>query len=559
MLINIRNFHLLWAIAGLTGLGLTACIYSGKDVNDPSPPPNIVVIMADDMGYSDIGCFGSEIATPNLDRLAAEGIRLTQFHNTSRCCPSRASLMTGLYSHQAGVGHMMADDSLPGYRGFISNNAVTMAEVLSASGYHSIISGKWHAGYPEHAWPMKRGFDRHYGSNGTTGHYFGVAEGRLYIIDDTIQEVPGPWVECGTIRYKPLYNEDGSRWYATDAYTDRAMRYIRELRESEPDRPFFLYLPYTAPHWPLHAFEEDIAKYEGTYMKGWDTLRARRYHKMIDQGIISPDWQLSERNELAEDWSMLSDEEKGNYDRLMAVYAAMIDRMDQNIGRLIDFLEATGDLDRTIIMFFSDNGGCHEPVDRDAPGVLAGTPDSYVGYKHSWANASNTPLRWFKKYAHEGGSSSPFVAWYPDLIPAGVIDHQVAHIIDIMPTVCELAGADYPEAYKGNEIIPVEGISLVPVLKGETRQGHDRLFWEHEGNRAVREGKWKLVSRFDKREQVHLPWELYNIDSDRSETNDLSGSEPELVKRLEAAYFEWADRCNVMEYNELTSVRNQRK
>lgn len=442
-------------VKNLIGLGLVGSWFQTVVAGEPAQVeirPNIILILADDMGYSDIGCFGSEIETPNLDRLAKEGLRMTNMHNAARSCPSRASLLTGLYPHQAGVGDMLQNDQLPGYQNKLNRNCVTLAEVLSQAGYHCMISGKWHVGGESDAWPMKRGFHKQYLSNNTTGHYFGIAKGRDYLVEDTLREVPGEWIKAGRTEYKLLKNEDGSQWYKTDAITERAIKYIQELRRNDRQKPFFLYLAYTAPHWPLHAFEEDIRRYQGKYMEGWDQLREERYRSMIEMGIIHPDWNLSGRNPNAKDWNALPDSTKQYYDRLMAVYAAMIDRMDQNIGRLLASLEESGDKDNTLIIFLSDNGGCHEPVHRGLPGALSGTPDSFDGYEYSWANASNTPLSWFKHWTHEGGSSTPFIAWYPRLIKAGRMDHRLAHIIDIMPTFVEISGAIYPEIYNGNMI-----------------------------------------------------------------------------------------------------------
>jgi len=518
--------------------------------------PNIIVILADDMGYSDIGCFGSEIKTPNIDQLAAQGLIMTNMHNAARCCPSRASLITGLYPHQTGVGDMLQNDDLPGYQTRLNNQCVTLAEVLSQAGYHCMISGKWHLGNESEGWPMKRGFHRQYPSNGTTGHYFGIAKGRDLLIEDTLRQAPGEWIKAGQIEYKLFKNEDGSQWYFTDAITDRAIGYINELRKIDPQKPFFLYLPFTAPHWPLHAFEEDIRKYQGKYMGGWDKLRESRYKKMIELGIISPEWKLSERNPNAKDWDKLNDSTKIYYDRLMAVYAAMIDRMDQNIGKLLGAIEKSGDKENTLILFLSDNGGCHESPHKGLPGALPGTPDSYDGYEYSWANASNTPFSWFKHWAHEGGSSTPFIAWYPPMIKAGRMDKQVAHIIDIMPTLTEFAGAEYPESFKGENILPTEGKSLVSLFRDPSAKiAHDSLFWEHEGNRAVRRGDWKLVSRFDYGNKKELPWELYDLKSDRSETADLVKIKPAIAEEMEKMYASWAKRVNVVPHNELQEKR----
>ncbi len=534
---------------------LNGCVANKGDETQP----NIILILADDMGYSDIGCFGSEIKTPNLDKLAAEGLRMTNMHNATRSCPSRAALLTGLYPHQTGVGDMLQDDGLPGYQTKLNNNCVTLAEVLSQAGYHCMISGKWHLGNSEDGWPMKRGFHKQYPSNGTTGHYFGIAKGRDLVIEDTLRMPPGEWIKAGKTEYKLFKNEDGSQWYLTDAITDRAIGYIDELRKTEKQKPFFLYLAYTAPHWPLHAFEDDIKKYQGKYIGGWDTLRQQRYERMLKMGIISPEWKLSERNINSKNWELLSDSTRQYYDRLMAVYAAMIDRMDQNIGKLLLHLERSGDKDNTLIIFLSDNGGCHEIVHNGLPEAVPGTPDSFDSYEYSWANASNTPFSWFKHWTHEGGSSTPFIAWYPAMIEPGSTDDHLAHIIDLMPTFTELAGGEYPKSYKNNSIHPAEGKSLVPLFRGSALDLHDSLCWEHEGNRAARRGEWKIVSRFDYENNIELPWELYNMQNDRSETDDLSYTHNEKVKELETLYINWADRVNVIPFGLLQENRKQKK
>ena len=544
---------------GLLVLLFSVIFPASGEETPTSKKPNIVLILADDMGYSDLGCFGSEIATPKLDKLASEGLRMTNMHNAARCCPSRASLLTGLYPHQTGVGDMLQNDGLPAYQDKLNNKCVTMAEVLSEAGYYCMISGKWHVGGSEDAWPMKRGFVKQYPSNGTTGHYFGIAKGRDLVIEDTLREPPGQWIKTGKIEYKLFKNEDGSQWYFTDAITSRAIGYINELRKNDAGKPFFLYLPFTAPHWPLHAFEEDIQKYQGKYMMGWDKLREQRYKRMQELGIINPEWKLSPRNPNAKNWDALNDSTKRYYDRLMAVYAAMVDRMDQNIGRLFDALKQTGDIDNTVIIFLSDNGGCHESPHKGKPGALPGTPDSYDGYEYSWANASNTPFSWFKHWTHEGGSSTPFIAWYPAMIKAGGMNRDLAHIIDLMPTLVELAGARYPEAYKNNSVFPMEGKSLVPLFQGKEEHVHDILCWEHEGNRAVRKGDWKMVSRFDYQLNKELPWELYNLENDRSETSDLIEKYPEKVQELKAIYKEWATRVKVVSYAELLKLRKAKK
>ena len=520
--------------------------------------PNIVVILADDMGYSDLGCFGSEINTPNLDKLASQGLKLTQFYNAGRCCPSRAALLTGLYPHQASVGDMLQNDSLPGYNTHLNFNSVTLAEVLQGVGYQTIISGKWHVGNEPEYWPTRRGFDNQYFSNGTTGHYFGIAKGRQYVVNGQLVEVSGEWIKSGESEYKLFKNSDGSQWYATDAIADHAIDFVKELRKENKEKPFFIYLPFTAPHWPLHAFEEDIVKYQGKYLVGWDTLRVRRFNKMKQLGLIDPNWKLSERNENVTAWNELSDSAKIHNDRLMATYAAMIDRLDQNVGKLLQSLKETGDIDNTIIIFLADNGGCHEEMRKGKKGALPGTPESFDGYEYGWANVSNTPFQWFKHWAHEGGTSTPFIAWYPSMIKAGSISNKKAYIADIMPTLIELAGTSYPKEYKGNKITPTIGKSLVPLFKGQDFKGHELICWEHEGNRAVRSGDWKLVSRYDYKKNVELPWELYDIKNDRSETINLAKKYPEKYAELQNVYNHWAREVQVIPYQTLLEKRKNK-
>ncbi len=519
--------------------------------------PNIILILADDMGYSDIGCFGSEINTPNLDRLASQGVRMTQFYNAARSCPSRASLLTGLYPHQTGVGDMLSDDKLPGYDTHLNFTSMTLAEVLQTAGYSTFISGKWHVGGGETYWPMKRGFEKQYGSNNTTGNYFGLEKGRKFIVEGHDSMPGGEWIKTGEVHYKLMKNEDGSQWYATDAYTDRAIGYIDQQRKTNSANPFFLYLPYTAPHWPLQAFPEDIAKYKGTYMNGgWDSVRVHRYNKLIELGIIDKSWPLSPRHETVPAWETLSDSAKQDWDQWMAVYAAMIDRMDWNIGKLMKCLEQNGYDKNTMIIFLSDNGGCHVSARNGDPAAEPGTAYSFGGYDYNWANASNTPFRWFKHWTHEGGMSTPFIAWYPKVIKAGTINQQMAHITDIMPTLADIGGANYPKAYKGNTITPLKGQSLIPLWAGKNMKTRDTLCWEHIGNRAIRCGKWKLVSRYTDDE---LPWELYNIETDRTELHNMASIKSEKVQEMSAAYQRWAKEVNVIPLKELIEIRKKKR
>lgn len=494
---------------------LTCCLASLLQASEPSAPqrPNIVLIMADDMGFSDLGCYGSEIATPNLDRLAAGGLRFTQFYNTARCCPTRAALLTGLYSHQAGVGHMVEDRGAAAYRGFLNERCVTIAEALKPAGYVTYLSGKWHVGEDRPHWPVDRGFDHSYSlvSGGT--NYFRLDPGRKLVRDDQLIEPPGDW-------------------YITDAISEAAAEFVAE--HGPRQEPFFLYVAYTAPHWPLHAHADDIAKYRGRYREGWDALRQQRQQRMIELGIVDARWPLTPRDPDVPAWTDVKEQEA--YDLKMAVYAAQIDRMDQGIGMILDQLEKTGADRNTLVLFLADNGGCAEEIDRGRPGVPPGPADSFLRYGLPWANASNTPFRLYKHWVHEGGIATPLIAWWPGVIQAGGLTHEPGHVIDLMATCLDVSGAEYPQTHRGHDVIPLEGRSLVPVLAGGTRPGHEAIFWEHEGNRAVRQGPWKLVSRFPG------DWELYNLAADRTELTNLAVEQPDKVRELAGLYEQWAAR-----------------
>jgi arylsulfatase len=491
--------------------------------------PNIILIMVDDMGFSDIGCYGSEIATPNLDSLAANGLRFTQFYNAARCCPTRASLLTGLYPHQAGVGGMTdgkrGDVHPEGpYQGWLNDQCVTIAEVLKKAGYHTLMSGKWHVGETKPHWPTDRGFDRYYGLISGAANYFDITKGK--------------W-DCTFRRFaidNKLHTPEADDFYMTTALTDNAVRFIDEY--GRDDKPFFMYVAYTAPHWPLHALPEDIAKYKGKYMQGWQVLRKQRYARQIEMGIIDQKWPLTPRDDGAIPWDDVKDKEL--MDLKMAVYAAQIDCVDQGIGKMVEKIKALGEMDNTLILFLSDNGGCHESgplgFDRRNNGIPPGGVDSYMSYGRSWANASNTPFRRFKKWVHEGGISTPLIAYWPAVIKnGGTITDQVGHIIDIMATCCDVAGANYPKAYRGNKIKPLEGKSLLPVFRGKKRTGHKTICWEHRGNCAIRQGRWKMVL-----EGGTHKWELYDMVADRTELNDQAAVKPEKVLELKNLYRDWA-------------------
>ncbi len=547
-IIRMRNGMVLLALAGMLG----SCGSS-----EPSPAaarPNIILIMADDLGFSDLGCYGSEIRTPNLDRLAAEGLRFRNFYNTGRCCPTRASLLTGLYAHQAGVGHMVADRGTPAYRGELNRDCVTVAEALKGAGYRTDMVGKWHVSNvrvtgkaqinhqndepfwkDKKSWPLSRGFETFYGTILGVGDYFdpfSLTEG-----DEPLRDVP-------------------AGFYYTDAITDRAVE--RVTTRSRSSEPFFLYVAYTAPHWPLHARPEDIEKYRDVYADGWDALRRRRHERQVELGIVDPDWTPAPRDPDVSAWQDAPNREWEA--QRMAVYAAQIDRLDQGVGRILKSLDAAGAAERTLVVFLSDNGGCAENLEvswydvstatrqgramavGNRPGAMPGPEEVYQSYGPSWANASNTPFRLHKRFVHEGGISTPFIVRWPAAIRerGKIRSDDVGHVIDLLPTFLDAAGATYPATYEGHRIRPVEGRSLLPAFLGKSGSPARTLFWEHEGNRAVRSGPWKLVAR------RKGPWELYDLSKDRTETADLSGRLPDKVRELSAAYQEWSQRVGVL-------------
>lgn len=534
--------------------------------DSPTPRPNFVLILVDDMGFSDIGCYGSEIRTPNLDKLAHDGMRFSQMYNYARCCPTRACMLTGAYPHQAGIGHMMENTGSPSYQGYLRDDVVTIAEALKSGGYRTYMSGKWHVGgaydptRPEswrpgeegHPTPRQRGFDRYYGTLDGAGSFFAPYS---LMEDDSFVNLGA---ESGSQR-KGQTDQTGAdgAYYYTDAISGQAVKMIEEASLTED--PFFLYVSYTAPHWPLHALPQDIAKYEGTYRNGgWDTLRTARHEELKGMGLLDSRWQISPRDESAPPWEDTRNQDWE--DMRMAVYAAQIDRMDQGVGRILAALEASQLDENTLILFLSDNGGCAEFlsengwVDRysdwtpdgrpmrvgNDPDILPGGPHTFMSYDLPWANASNAPFRLYKHWVHEGGISTPLIAHWPSTIQPSQIVHEACHIIDILPTLLDAAGIAQPEEYNGQPISPMEGESFLPLLRGAkwSRQGH--IFWEHEGNRAVRLGRWKLVSKHGGR------WELYDMLDDRTELNDLSGKNRPKVGEFAGLYHAWAERVGVL-------------
>lgn len=514
--------------------------------------PNIILILSDDMGYSDLGCYGGEVETPNLDALAQNGLRFTQFYNGARCCPTRASLMTGCYPHQTGIGHMtntptnftQHDLGIPEYRGFLNKNCVTIAEVLKDAGYTTLMTGKWHLGISDKSkWPLQRGFDKFYGLVPGASNFFKPVYPRgMTYMNDTIS----------------VTDED---FYTTDVFTDYAIQFIDAAKQEDNKKPFFLYLAYTAPHWPLNAPQEVVEKYKGKYMEGWTKLRETRYDRMKKIGIIDQEWDLSPQD--WRDWDSLSEEKKKEMDLRRAIYSAQVDRMDQNIGKLIDHLKVQNILDNTLIIFLNDNGACAEGGELGGgPADQLETKEGYfLSYGGAWANASNTPYREYKHWVHEGGIGTPFIVHWPGVVPddkKGEMVHEYGFLPDLMATFVDVAKTSYPEEYNGNKIIPTSGKSLVPLFKGENRPVHtEPIFWEHEGNKAVRMGKYKLVSKWDNKRETE--WELYDMERDRSEMHDLAAREPEKVSEMATMYDKWANENHVLPWTQITKLYQQKR
>ena len=490
------------------------------------------------MGYSDLGSYGSEIHTPHLDRLAAEGMRFTQFYNNSICAPTRASVITGQYPHKAGIGYFNVNLGLPPYQGYLNKESLTFAEVLRQGGYQTYLSGKWHVGgdSSHHEWPLQRGFD----------HAFGFLGGAsAYLYDQTIRKgprEPGPFYDDS----KAISFRGDPDFYLTDKITDYAVRYLKEA--SGGPKPFFLYLAYSAPHWPLQARTEDIEKYKGVYDIGWDSIRIQRLEKQKKLGIVPAGTRPSIKDRDIPDWGSLTFAEKRVWAAKMEVYAAMVDRLDQQVGRVLETLRATGASGNTLIFFLSDNGAPVEDVSRFAGAAPTespvGTAGSFESQCKNWSYASNTPYRAFKSFAYEGGIRTPFIAWFPGRIKAGAILQGGGHVIDLAPTFYDLAGVAYPARYDGVNTNGLPGKSLRHVLFQQTALEERPLFWERAGNRAVQLGKWKLVSIFPS-----YRWELYDLSADRGETKDLSAQHADIVNSLSRRYFEWAKENGVVDFN----------
>ncbi|MDD4515886.1 arylsulfatase [Massilibacteroides sp.] len=547
----------------LTALAFTAgvCGCSNKNEEVKNSKPNILLILADDLGYSDLGCYGGEVQTPNLDKLAANGVRFSRFYNAGRSCPSRASLLTGLYPHQAGIGRMTFDDHLPGYRGTMTHNGVTIAEVLKKNGYQTGMIGKWHVAetplrpdqrewlahhvqYDEFA--SKENYPTHRGFNDFYGTIYGVVD---YFDPFSLVNGEAP------------VNVVPNDYYSTIALSDSAVSYINRYSQSE--NPFFIYLAYHSPHWPLHALEEDIKKYEEVYRVGWEAIRQARYERMKKLSIFNDQSDFLSDRQSPKEWETNPDHEWDAH--AMAVHAAMIDRMDQGIGQVLKALEKSGKLENTLILFMSDNGCSPEicqnypPGENDRPDmmrdgtpiiypkqkeVLPGQETTYASIGPEWANVANTPFRFWKAKMYEGGICTPMIAHWPAGIKVkkGTITNEACHIIDVMATSIELSGAEYPKKYAGNDIIPLEGKSIIPILEKGKRNGHKIIGFEHFNEKALMsDDGWKIIQPGKKAQ-----WELYNLNEDRSELKNLADKYPDKVAQMVKEYQIWAEKTMVL-------------
>lgn len=463
--------------------------------------PNVLLILVDDMGWSDLGCYGSEIDTPHLDGLAARGQRFTQFYNTAKCSQTRAALLSGLYHNEVGIGAM--------------KNCWTLAEAMKQAGYFTVMAGKWHLKKE----PTDRGFDRYFGHlSGATDFFKGNKTFRL--------------------NGKP-FKVPARGFYTTDAFTDYAIRFLDDAHKSR--KPFFCYVAYNAPHYPLQAPKKDVEKYLGKYKLGWDALRKQRYQRQKELGLLKEGWKLSPRPQGVPAWKPLSPERKKNEDLRMATYAGMIDRVDQNVGRLIAHLKKQGVFENTLILFLSDNGAC--PFDRNHHlNLMPWEGGSHWTYDKGWAHACNTPFREFKRNQHEGGISTPFIAHWPSglKVKPGSITHEVGHLVDVMATLLDLTDTKYPKTFNGQSLKPLRGRSLLPIFSGNAPTPRQGLYFDFAGvHHALRMGPWKLVNK------NAGPWELYNIEADRSELNNLVKSQPERAQRMQQAWESWAKEAGV--------------
>ena len=561
-----RNFL---KMIGISLILTSGCVSSHlSDKKHQKSKPNIIILFADDMGYSDIGCFGGEIETPNLDKLAANGVRFTQFYNAARCCPSRASLLTGLYPHQAGIGQMVYKNYGEGYEGNLNDRCITLGQAAGSAGYQTMMAGKWHSGHNPASKPEVRGFDHFTGIYTHVDSYWKVLE-HCEVFRDKQKYLPA--------NENPInpYNPE-KEFYTTDFFTDVSLDYIDQALKN-PSKPFLLHVCYNAPHFPLEAPDDLIEKYRGRYMKGWDQLRIEKLERMKQMGVINSsqklptvkgfklerrkgfDFSTAVTTDDLPKWDSLSPEEKEELDFRRAMYAAQVDSLDQNIGRLIEHLKDRKILNNTLILFFSDNG-CSGELGKFGLNWDKNKQSNYNTWRKNggwsisqglcWASYSNTPFRKYKQFIHEGGIASPFIAHWPEKTkePGRICNNQIFHISDIMATVCDVTKATYPNVFENRNITPTPGISMVPFITEKNTETTERtLYWQHLTTAAIRQGDWKLVTANDRDENK---WELYNLSIDRSETENLIAQYPDIAEKLREKWNKWAQKSNVTPYPE---------
>ena len=522
----------------------------------PAKRPNILLIVADDLGYTDLGAYGAEISTPNLDKLASSGVKMTSFYASPFCSPTRAMLMSGSDNHLAGFGDMSElmlpeQRGKPGYEGYLNARVVPMAQVLKDAGYRTAMAGKWHLGVKEEFSPATSGFEQSYAMVMGGASHWGDQSGIV-----AMDPAKPP---------KAIYRENGKAidiprdgFYSSQAFTDKLLDYLKSGEKS--GKPFFGYLAFTAPHWPLHAPEADIAKYEGRYKEGYDKLRKERLERMKRLGIVPADTPVYEGHAYWPKWDSLTPAQQEAEARRMTVYSAMVDHMDRQIGRVLDYLKARGELDNTFIFFMSDNGAdgnsvydvgrTREWIEKDMDNSTANTgkPGSFIEYGPGWAQVGSTPFKLYKSFMYEGGIAVPAIAWGPG-IKGGALKREFAHVTDVAPTIFELAGAKHPGTeYQGKPALPLRGKSMVSWLKGKAptvRGNEEAVGWELGGRKALRKGDWKIV--YANKPWGKDGWELYNLAKDRTESRDLADENPQKLGEMIVAWKQYVAETGTLE------------
>ena len=545
-----------------TLLSPVLALAAGQALAEPAKRPNILLIVADDLGYTDLGAYGAEISTPNLDKLARTGAKMTSFYASPFCSPTRAMLMSGSDNHLVGFGDMAElitpeQRGKPGYEGNLNDRVVPMAQVLKDAGYRTSMVGKWHLGVAEQFSPASRGFDNSYAMVMGGASHWGDQSGIVALDPD---KPP-----------KAIYRENGKAidiprdgFYSSQAFTDKLLEYIKSGEGS--GKPFFGYIAYTAPHWPLHAPDADIAKYEGRYKEGYDKLRKERLERMKKLGLIAANTPVYEGHPNWPKWDSLTKEQQESEARRMTVYSAMIENMDRQIGRVLDHLKASGELDNTFVFFMSDNGAdgnsvydvartrewIHKDMDNSTANI--GKPGSFIEYGPGWAQVGMSPFKLYKSFMYEGGISVPAIAWGPG-INGGTLKREFAHVMDVAPTIYELAGATHPGTrYQGREVLPLRGKSMLPYLQGKTkavRGKDDAVGWELGGRKALRKGDWKIV--YANKPWGTGDWELYNIARDRTESNNLATQNPAKLNELVASWKQYVAETGTLEIENLAN------